>query len=184
MIAAARTLLAEEGVEALTMRALAQRLGVKPNALYSHVESKTALVDDVLDDALAQVVTPAADVDPVAGLHALMTSTMDVLLAHPGLVPLYVARQGARGANAQRLGQVMLSLLDRAGVTGAEAREAQRVLIVHTIGFAAFGSRLPLEPERAVPAAEIRANLDRGLGWLLAGITHVPPSTRSPEACR
>ena len=173
VLAAAHQLLAESGVEALTMRALAERLGVSPNALYSHVADKTDIVDALLDDVLAEVEAPAPDVeDPRAGLHALMLSTHAVLLAHPDLVPLYVARQGARGPNAQRLGDVMLALLERAGVTGDAAREALRVLIVYTIGFAAFATRSPFEVggDRPLPSEEIRKSFDRGLGWLLAGI--------------
>jgi len=50
-------------------------------------------------------------------------------------VPLYVARQGARGLNAQRLGDTTTTLLVRAGVRGQAAGEALRVLIVYTIGF-------------------------------------------------
>jgi TetR/AcrR family tetracycline transcriptional repressor len=173
VLAAAHELLAERGVDALTMRALAERLGVSPNALYSHVASKTDLVDAVLDDLLAQVEAPAPDVDdPKAGLHALMASTHDVLLAHPGLVPLYITRQGAHGDNAQRLGDVMLALLERAGVSGGAALEARRVLIVYTIGFAAFFTRPPFEERRdqPMPPDEIRDTFDSGLRWLLGGI--------------
>lgn len=170
---AARDLLAEEGLQGLTMRALARRLQVSPNALYSHVASKTALIDDVLDELLAEVDAPARDAeDPGPGLHALMTSTFHVLLAHPDLVPLYLARQGARGPNARRLGDVMLALLDRAGVSGPRAREALRVLIVYTIGFAAFAVRPPVELPGAAerPARELLENFDSGLRWLLEGI--------------
>lgn len=51
--------------------------------------------------------------------------------------------------------------LARAGVTGAPAREALRVLIVYTIGFAAFS----LRDDR-----ELTGSFDAGLRWLLAGI--------------
>lgn len=155
------------------MRALARRLGVTPNALYSHVETKTALVDDVLDDVLSEVEAPDPQVaEPSAGLHALMTSTYDVLLAHPDLVPLYLVRQGARGPNAQQLGIVLLELLANAGVNGARAREALHVLIVYAIGFAAFSTGAPLvsgdQPD--APRAELAGNFDSGLRWLLSGI--------------
>lgn len=183
MLAAAHELLAERGLEALTMRALAEHVGVSPNALYSHVASKTELIDAVLDDVLDEVEAPAPDVEPpTAGLHALMASTHDVLLAHPDLVPIYVARQGARGPNAQRLGEVMLALLERAGVSGPRALEARRVLIVYTIGFAAFATRPPFEHggESKLPAQGIHATFDTGLGWLLAGISvrHPRPGSR------
>lgn len=161
---AANALLAEHGLAALTMRAVATRLGVAPNALYSHVANKTALLDDVLDERLALVRAPDPDGDPAGGLHAVMVSTREVLLERPDLVPLYLARQGSRGPHARRLGEVMLSLLDRAGVTGGDAREALRVLIVYTIGFAALGPGGPLSAE------ETARSFDRGLRWLLAGI--------------
>jgi TetR/AcrR family tetracycline transcriptional repressor len=173
VLAAARQLLAERGLEGLTMRALADRLAVHPNALYSHVEDKGALIDALLDDVLGEVPAVSSDArNARAGLHALMLSTYDVLLAHPELVPLYLARQGARGPNAQRLGDIMLTLLDRAGVKEARAHQARRTLIVYTIGFAAFATRPSFEPDGVTvhSAAEIRQNFDRGLHWLLTGI--------------
>lgn len=174
VLATAHELLREEGLDALTMRGLAQRLEVAPNALYSHVPSKLALIDEVLDEVLAQVEAPAPGVaDPLAGLHALMASTYDVLLGHPDLVPVYLARSGARGPNAQRLGEIMLALLDRAGVAGVSAHEALHVLIVYTIGFAAFTTRPPIDvgvdPE--LRTGQLRGNFDTGLRWLLAGVT-------------
>ena len=182
VVKAARGLLREGGLDALTMRALAERLGVAPNALYSHVPSKTALVDDVLDDVLAEVEAPAGDERAAgAALHALMASTYEVLLAHPELVPLFMTRQGARGPNAQRLGDIMLALLARGNTTGSRALEARRVLIIYTIGFAAFAARPPLEPGEGAPLAtnEITRNFDSGLRWLLAGIGS-PTRRRNP----
>jgi AcrR family transcriptional regulator len=176
VLTAASELLVEEGLAALTMRAVAARLGVAPNALYSHVPNKTALLDDVLDHALAQVTPPAPDGDPGEGLHELLVATRAVLLDRPDLAPHYLARQGARGPNAQLLGDIMLALLARAGVTGDDAREALRVLIVYTIGFAALGSGGPLTVD------ETGRSFDRGLRWLLAGITATPPRMPTPTA--
>ena len=168
VLAAARELLAESGFEALTMRSLALRLDVSPNALYSH-----ALIDDVLDDVLSEVKTPESDVeDASAGLHAIMASTHEVLLAHADLVPLFLARQGARGPNAQELGEIVLTLLALEGVDGPRAREALRVLIVYTIGFTAFATQAPLMPmdQQQPSTGELAMNFDSGLRWLLNGI--------------
>jgi AcrR family transcriptional regulator len=169
----ARAVLAERGLDGLTMRHLAARLGVAPNALYSHVTNKTALIDDLLDDVLADVETPAVGtLDAEAGLALVMTSAFNVLVNHPDLVPLYLARQGARGPNAQRLGDVMFDLLAAASVTGTSAHEARRVLIVFTIGFAALATPAPIEPEapRPLTTDDVSGNFTSGLRWLLAGI--------------
>jgi AcrR family transcriptional regulator len=174
VLAVARALIEQSGADALTMRAVASRLGVAPNALYSHVASRNALLDAVLDDLLGLVESPAADAeDPVAAVAALMTSTWDVLTAHPTLVPLFLARQGARGANAMALGQVMDVLLARAGLVDPAVGDARRVLIVHTIGSAAFATGVPGEPvsERHVSPEAARRSFVQSLQWLLAGIT-------------
>jgi TetR/AcrR family transcriptional regulator, tetracycline repressor protein len=185
VIAAARQLLASGGPEAVTIRAVARTLRVAPNALYSHVTSRAALLDDLLDDLLAHIQAPAADAaDPVAGLHALMTSTYEVLTSAPDLVPLYLARQGSRGPHALHLGEITDVLLERTGVVPAGVPLARRVLIVHTIGSAAFATGYPTtanasaptergsapEPERPISPQQSRATFDRSLDWLLAGI--------------
>lgn len=150
------------------MRNLAARLGVAPNALYSHVRGKDALLDELLDDLLAAIEPPSAETgDPVAGLRELMVSTYDLLLAHPDLVPLYLARQGARGPHAQRLGAIMDTLLARVGVADPAVDDARRALIVHAIGFAAFtvGSA-----DGKASTAQLRDNYRRGLDWMLSGM--------------
>lgn len=157
------------------MRALARRLHVAPNALYSHVTSKSALLDDLLDDLLASVPAPrAGQADPVAGLTQLMTSTYAVLTAHPDLVPYYLARQGARGPHAIRLGHVMDALLGAAGVRGTDTAAARRVLIIHVMGSAAFAASAPPEADREHPLSVEESNrtFSRSLRWLVAGIVH------------
>ncbi len=178
VLAAARQLLADGGAAAVTIRAVARTLQVAPNTLYSHVDSRTALLDTLLDDLLAEVTAPPPDVeDPVAGAHALMGSTYDVLTAAPDLVPVYLNRQGARGPNAVRLGQVLDALLERAGVDPASVPEARRVLIVHTIGAAAFATAPATEADATppLPAHQVRGSFHHSLHWLLTGITHAPP---------
>ena len=163
---AARALLAEEGLPALTMRALARRLGVAPNALYSHVAGKTELIDALLDDHLAAVHDPTIDAaEPVAAVAALMTSTFDALVTAPDLVPVFLDRRGARGANAVRLGATMDALLTRAGVAADAIPTARGNLIVHAIGWAAFATADGPPGTRAA-----RDSFVAGLEWLLAGI--------------
>lgn len=176
VLSAGRELVDELGLPGLSMRTLANRLGVRPNALYSHVANKEDLVDAVLDEVLAEVRIPPDDPDrPLEGIRALMTSSYEVLLEHADLVPVYLARQGSSGPRAQRLGEVTLGLLERAGVSGGRAREGLRVLIVYTIGFAAINPGASGTPGGVgagprLTESELRHNFERGLRWLLTGI--------------
>lgn len=168
-------MLRDDGATGLSVRGVARRLGVAPNALYSHVGNKTELLDLVLDDLLGSVAIPSDDdvaAAPVEVVRELMLSSYDVLVDHADLVPHFLARQGSRGENAQRLGAVMIAALGHAGVEGPAARSAMRVLIVNTIGFAAFsvggaGAAGPIEPR------EVRASFELALDWLLAAVLHV-----------
>ena len=174
ILAASWELLNSAEAAALTMRALARRLNVAPNALYSHVANKKALLDLLLDDLLAAIPEPTVDADdPVAELTKLLTATYQTLVAHPDLVPLYLARQGSRGPNAVRLGRVMDALLTRAGVNPADAAQARRVLIVHVIGSAAFATAAPAEQDsdRPLSLQESDHAYTSSLRWLLAGVT-------------
>jgi AcrR family transcriptional regulator len=154
VVAAARSLAEREGAGALTMRRLAAELGVLPNALYSHVADKSALLDAVLDDVLAEIdAEPRAGETWQEGYVRLMASTRSVLLERPALVGHFLSRPG-RGPNARALGERCLSLLDEGGVTGPRAASALQASLVLTIGWAAFESARSADPD---PAARRRA---------------------------
>jgi TetR/AcrR family transcriptional regulator, tetracycline repressor protein len=138
VLAAARRIADDEGVDRLTMRRLAGELGVLPNALYSYFPNKEALLDALIDDLLGGI-DPGdpAEGDWRDGLVRVMDSTRRLLLAHPQLVPVFLARPGL-GPNAARLGEITFTLLRRGGLEGARAVEAFRVLLIYSLGFAAF----------------------------------------------
>ncbi len=172
IIAAARESLAEQGASGLSMRAVAGRLGVAPNALYSHVEGKGALVDAVLDDLIGEIPLPSANLAPRDGVAAIMRDSYDALVRHPDLVALSLARQGSGGVNAWRLGDRILKLFAEAGLPDAAGRDGLRILLVHMMGCAAFATqydrRLGGTPPHDIES--VRADYVRGLEWLLDGI--------------
>jgi AcrR family transcriptional regulator len=138
VLAAARRIADEEGVAPLTIRRLAAELGVAPNAFYTYVPNKEALLDALVDDLLAGVdAGDPAEGDWREGLARVMDSSRRLLLAHPRLVPVFLARPGL-GPNAARLGELTFELLRRGGVEGERAVEAFRVLLIYSLGFAAF----------------------------------------------
>ncbi|PVZ08854.1 TetR/AcrR family transcriptional regulator [Actinomycetospora cinnamomea] len=167
VLTAARTVFAERGLPGLSMRSVARELDVAPNALYSHVADKDALVDDLLDDLLGALDPPAPDAEPLAGLRGVMLATFDLLVVHADLVPLYLARQGARGENARALGAAMTVLLGHLGLDGDAAGRVVRALVVSTIGYAALATA----DGPALAPAQLRADLEVTLDWLLLGAT-------------
>lgn len=168
IIDAAREIVADTGAGALSMRTLAKRLDVTPNALYAHVSGKDDVIDGVLDQVLGEVrrASPNA-ADPIAALERIMISTYAVLVRHRDLVPSFLSRQGSRGPNALELGDIMNALLARLGVVDVDA--ARRVLVVYAIGSAAFATT-GNEGRLAVSEKVARQHFDLGLRWLLAGI--------------
>jgi TetR/AcrR family tetracycline transcriptional repressor len=173
VIAAARAVLEQDGAAGLSIRAVARRLGVAPNALYSHVANRDELLDAVLDDVLGEVAFPSEATlrrHPAEAVRDLMLDSYDVLLRHAGLMPSYLDRQGARGVQARRLGVFTMEALKRCGLNERAAQEAMRVLIVNTIGFAAFSARPSGAGDGPITAPELRRNFEQGLDWLLAAI--------------
>ena len=146
VLAAASRIADAEGVDHLTMRRLAAELGVLPNALYTYVPDKEALLDALIDDLLADIEADGpATGDWRDGLVRVMDSSRRLLLAHPQLVPVFLARPGL-GPNAARLGEITFGLLRRGGLEGERAVEAFRALLIYSLGFAAFQARrLPEE---------------------------------------
>jgi len=169
VLAAAREIAEADGVAALTMRSLADRLGIAPNAIYSHFADKQALLDGVLDDLLGDIPIPDLARTPWrAALVALMTASRRLVADHPPLIPLFLSRPGL-GPNARRLGDASLALLARGGVTGAAADEALQILLVYSLGFAAHEA-----PRRTRPPARGKhpddATFATGLDWLIDGL--------------
>jgi TetR/AcrR family tetracycline transcriptional repressor len=148
VLAAARRIADAEGVDRLTMRRLAAELGVLPNALYTYVPDKEALLDALIDDLLAGVEPEGpAEGDWRDGLTRVMDSSRRLLLAHPQLVPVFLTRPGL-GPNAARLGEITFGLLRQGGLEGERAVEAFRILLIYSLGFAAFQARRLPEDDR------------------------------------
>jgi TetR/AcrR family transcriptional regulator, tetracycline repressor protein len=95
VLAAARRIADADGVDRLTMRRLAGELGVLPNALYTYFPHKDALLDALVDDLLGDI-DPGdpAEGDWREGLVRVMDASRRLLLAHPQLVPVFLARPG------------------------------------------------------------------------------------------
>jgi TetR/AcrR family transcriptional regulator, tetracycline repressor protein len=161
-------LLEHEGLAAVSMRRVAERLGVTPNALYSHVPDHASMIDGLLDLVLADVEVPRRG-DWQGRLERLILRTWEALVAQPELVPHYFSRR-TLGPHALRIGDATLALLREGGVEGRDATWAMRALMVYAIGSAAVG--LPPSDAAAATTAreQSRATFRAGLHWFVAGL--------------
>ena len=82
----------EQGLAAVTMSAVASRLGATPMALYHHVDSKEHLLDLLIEAVLSEV-PDAADLPPGwAQLEAFARGLREVADRHPAVFPLLLQR--------------------------------------------------------------------------------------------
>jgi AcrR family transcriptional regulator len=148
VVAQALTVIAEEGVSALTMRTLATRLGVVPGALYRHVRNKEQLQDLVLDGVLAEV---DSNLDPSLSwtqqLNALAHRLRAVLEGHPGVAGLLQLRDPL-GPHSLAVAEAFLEPLQAAGFAEQDAGLAFFLIIDYTTGFAASSPPISTNQQR------------------------------------
>jgi AcrR family transcriptional regulator len=169
---AAAELADADGLEAVTLAALAARLGVRPPSLYAHVggledvrERVAARGAEQLAERLQVAVAGRAG---TAALGALAAAYREYAREHPGA---YAALQRVSGrdarasAAAERTVGVVLAVLDGYGLYADEALHATRAIRSALHGFVlleaqeGFGLALDVDDSFAV----LVAMLDRGL---------------------
>jgi AcrR family transcriptional regulator len=148
VVAEALAAIAEDGVQALTMRRLAARLGVVPGAVYHHVRNKQQLQDLVLDNVLAEVdVHLDPSLDWTGQLKLLAHRLRQVLEAHPGVAGILKTRDPL-GPHSLALAEAFLGPLQAAGFADREAGLAFFLLVDYTIGFAVGGLPASVNEQR------------------------------------
>lgn len=153
-----------EGLDAISMRTLAERLGVGTMTLYGYFRSKEELLDAVVDAAVSDAEPPAVAGDWKARLRDTVLWVRRGLLRHPSLVALRVRRPVLR-PEALRFAEISMRILGDAGFDAREATRAFRLLFTYTIGFAALSPAQATEDDRraalgalaSLPAAEYPA---------------------------
>jgi AcrR family transcriptional regulator len=136
VVSEAVTVIGANGVDALSMRALATRLGVVPGALYRHVRSKEQLYDLAVDGVLAEV---DHEVDHALAwterVKVLAHRLRTVLEDHPGIAGLLKTRDPL-GPHSLALADAFLAQLHEAGLPDRETGLALSLVYDYTLGFA------------------------------------------------
>jgi AcrR family transcriptional regulator len=175
------------GLEALTMRNLAEALGVDAMSLYYHVANKNAILDGVVDVIMGEIEqavrhadAPAPEEDWKAAMRSRILAAREVLLRHPWAPKVLDARVSTNLA-VLRYFNAVLGLFRRGGFSYDLAHHAMHTLGSRALGFA---QELFEPPGNADPddeaAMEMLAELAPELPYLvemMSEIAHDDPDT-------
>jgi AcrR family transcriptional regulator len=132
------------GLEALTMRTLAEELGVAPMALYRHIANKDDLIDEMIDVVFSEIGLPSGGADWKAAMRQRALAVRDALARHRWAIGLMESRRSPGPANL-RHHDAMIGKLRAAGFSIELAAHAYSVLDSYIYGFALTKMNLPFE---------------------------------------
>jgi AcrR family transcriptional regulator len=133
----ALALVDERGLAAMSMRAVAERVGLTSMALYPYVGGKDALLDglvDLLHQELGSAVDENDGIEWRRRLHALGRAVRQLAYTHPGAFPLLLNRSAA-GASASWLTAALRAILHDAGVPAARVPRLARMICAFLLGY-------------------------------------------------
>lgn len=138
-----------EGVAALSMRKLAEALGVQAMSLYNHVGGKDEILDGLVERVMTKIEVPRDEADWWAAMHARATSLHEALLAHPWAAALAESRT-TLGPVRLALNDAVIGSLRGGGFSIHAAYKAFLVLDSYIYGFVLQEVNWPFDPtERA-----------------------------------
>jgi AcrR family transcriptional regulator len=142
------------GIGALTIRSLAQRLGVKPMSIYYYVPNKSAILDGIVDLIFSEIEVPEAGGDWRSELVRRASSARRVLSRHHWAIGLMESRRSP-GPATLRHHDAVLGTLRKAGFTVEMTAHAYALLDSYVYGFALQEAALPFTgPDTAAEVAE------------------------------
>lgn len=130
------------GVDALTIRRLADELGVKPMTIYHHVPSKEAILDGMVDLVFAEIEAPTPDEPWREALRRRALSVRTVLRQHPWAPPLMESRTTPGPATLAHH-EAVLACMRAGGLSLQLTAHAAAVLDSYLYGFALQEANLP-----------------------------------------
>jgi AcrR family transcriptional regulator len=160
VVAAAVELADVDGIDALSMRALARSLGVEAMSLYHHVANKNDLLDGMVDAVFAELDRPEPGAPWREAIRDRCTSLRAALLRHPWAVGRLDSRRTPGMATLDHHDAV-IGCLRLGGFSVRAAALAFASIDAFVFGFVVQELGLPMEPgeDTAMLAAEILASV-------------------------
>ncbi|MGD0455099.1 MAG: TetR/AcrR family transcriptional regulator C-terminal domain-containing protein [Solirubrobacteraceae bacterium] len=178
VLQAAVALADEAGLEAFSMRGLAQELGVVPMALYKHVANKEQLLDGMVDIVFSEIELPSEDLDWRSPMRRRAVSTREALKRHSWAIGMMESRHP--GPANLRNHNAMMGCLRKAGFSFEMAIHAYSLQDAYIYGFALQERDTGFDtPDSAGEAAQRRA---KTIGALASYPYLVEIATKLPES--
>lgn len=144
VIEAAVAVADERGVTAVSMRKVAERLGVEAMSLYHHVANKDAILDGIVDAVFDEIELPEPDLDWRTAMRLRATSARDALSRHSWALGLIESRRNA-GPATLRHHDAVIGSLRAAGFSITDAVHAVSVIDSYVYGFTLQELQLPFD---------------------------------------
>jgi AcrR family transcriptional regulator len=134
VVEAAVELADSDGTESISMRRLAQELGVEAMSLYTHVRNKDDLLDGMADAVISEIPLSSGGDDWKKSLRQMALAAREVMLRHPW-APRVIETRKAPGPAAIGYINVVIGTLREGGFTIAQAHSAIHILGSRALGF-------------------------------------------------
>ncbi len=134
---AAMALADSDGIEALSMRRLAQELGVEAMSLYNHVANKGEILDGIVDLAVSEIELPSTPEDWDVAIRKCAISAHEAFLRHPWACSLAMSPGSTQLGYSARLRYIewLLRRLREGGFSAELTYHAYHAVDSHILGF-------------------------------------------------
>lgn len=146
VLAAALEIADQGGLTALSMRRLAEALGVKAMSLYNHVASRDDILDGLVESVVGEISLPASGGDWKAAMRQRATSAHHVLRRHPWAALAILSRLNT-GPAMLRYVDATLGCLVAAGFSLELADHGWNVIDSYIYGFTLQELNFPIEAQ-------------------------------------
>lgn len=169
ILSEALRILDADGLDRLTMRALAMRVGINPMTIYHHFKDRDGLIRSLAEWVYADVAAPeTGDVD--ARLRGLLMAYYVKVVLHPALTLAIFARPSVFPDHATRITDRLISLLSEFGLSSQRSLRWTHILVDYIHG-AALAVAAQEVNERRGPMLD---DFESGLAELLGAFVPSP----------
>jgi AcrR family transcriptional regulator len=152
------------GIGSLTIRSLAQALGVQPMSVYHHVANKEQILDGIVDLVFAEMDLPSPEGEWRAEVRRRCESARAVLRRHPWAIGLLETRTSP-GPATMKHHDANIAIFRAGGFSIALTAHAYALIDSYVYGFALQEASLPFDDSNLAEVAAPMMEMFRDGGY-------------------